>query len=578
MFLQKAGGKIALGILLLSYFIIRCNYLDTVPRWDAASYWGALMQAVNSTLHLPGISALPRTILDTYNAFGHPSMGYYSILVLGQLTDFPNLFMLNMTNILLAMLSIFSVYKIFRWFLPQKAYHTEVLIATAAYAFEPLFFGCSIYLNTDFPVLVFFTTSIACLLYGKYFWLCISSLFMIFSKEPGIMFWAFLMGGAGLYSLWILVNNWKKGRTFILGDLLPPYKKTDKAPNIYVSLIKLLSLFIPGVAFLAFTIAQKGAMWVGGTGLKWDSNGMNCFGLNPRLFANRAGEIFVLNFHWIPTLIILYALFVGLGRYFERKENSINNLPDDSTPLASTILSNERIWGILPIITTFIIFVAFNLTYITYIIPRYVIQGGFFLLIFTLLSLPFAVHSQKIRVGILSFIFVLFFAQTFRTIDPLSKLAFGTAPFGEHEILQIDSPGEAVGNGFVYNSEFTAVDKLFNLMQKAMPMTPETIIIAWNADAWYPWFSMGGVFVDPETLDRTVDWRNTFAYNVINIPDVHHGNAPANAYYVYMPWLSVFSNEQAELAQLRAIYNISEPTEVGFQGYNLRFYKLVKIQ
>ncbi|MET0357138.1 MAG: hypothetical protein ABW044_10195, partial [Cellvibrio sp.] len=89
----------------------------------------------------------------------------------------------------------------------------------------------------------------------------------------------------------------------------------------------------------------------------------------------------------------------------------------------------------------------------------------------------------------------------------------------------------------------------------------------------------GSVFIDPEKLVRTVDWRNTFHYNVIGLHELQTSpetQPPANAYYVYMPWLSKFSNELTELGRLQSIYQISEPTEVNYQGYTLRFYQLTR--
>src|SRR6187402_3106910 len=87
--LKKLKGSLLIVLLLLGYLIIRCNYLDTVPRWDAASYWGALMQSVHSTQTVGSIANFPSMVLREWNAFGHPSMGYYSLLVMGQLIDFP---------------------------------------------------------------------------------------------------------------------------------------------------------------------------------------------------------------------------------------------------------------------------------------------------------------------------------------------------------------------------------------------------------------------------------------------------------------------------------------------------------
>lgn len=583
---QKKRGILLISLLLLGYLIIRCNYLDTVPRWDAASYWGALMQSVHSTKTVASLSDFPSMVLKEWNAFGHPSMGYYSLLVAGQLIDFPNQYIINFTNILLAMFSIFCVYKILLFFFPEKRYHPEVLLATAAYAFEPLFFGCSIYLNTDFPVLVFYTAALAALLYGRYGLFAIASIFMVFSKEPGIFLWATLVGGLGLYVLGYVFGELWSGRIPTkLGEIVPRSHYINGQPlKLWPSLYRIACLLLPVIAFKLFTIARRGAMWSDDTGLKFDSNGWNCFGFNTRVMLNRAGEMFVLDFHWIPAILALVLVFIGIGRSVERKRtnklNAANAVVNVHATEKTSTSQASHWWGILPIMFSFLAFVAFNLSYITFIIPRYVVPSGFFLIMCAVFAMHFAIKSRALRISILSIMFVLFFAQTFRTIDPLSKLAFGTAPFSKHEILQIDSAGEAVGNGFVYNSEFTAVDKLFNLMNKAMPIKPDTVLIAWNADGWYPWFFNGGVFVDPVKLVRTVDWRNTFHYNVIGLHELQttpETQPPASAYYVYMPWLSKFSDEQAELARLRTIYQISEPTEVGYQGYNLRFYPLRRL-
>ncbi|MES2675971.1 MAG: hypothetical protein V4660_17165 [Pseudomonadota bacterium] len=587
--LHKHKEKYLLGILLLAYFILRCFFLDTVPRWDAAMYWNILAQAVTATKEASGFTALYQVILEHYNAYGHPSMGYYSLLVLGQLIDYPNLFMLNMTNALLAMLSVFSVYKILRWFLPTEQHLPEVLLATAAYALEPLFFGCSIYLNTDFPVLVFFTAGIASLLYGRYGWFAVSCLFLVFSKETGLLFWLTMVGGVGLNFVCYLVRELGAGRRPKLAGVFPAGSSTQEPTKLTVA-FRFLCLVLPGIIFTFYTMAQKGKMWANDNGLKFDSEGWNCFGFNPKVMANRAGEIFILDFHWVPALAIIAALFIWLGRSMEKsKRTSIQASvhttvgPDDAETKSATDfkqspnLSRNIYWGLFPIALSALAFLAFNISYITFIIPRYVMQAGFFLIVFLVLVLPYAFTAVKQRCAILSVILLLFTLQTFRTIDPLSLWAFGSAPFNDSRILQIDSPGEAVGNGFVYNSEFTAVDKLFNRMQKMMPLKPDTVIIAWNGDEWYPWFYNGNVFVDPVTLNRTMASNNTFHYNVIHIGNLDATQAPNNAFYVYMPWLSKFSNEESELTQLRSLYKISEPTEVKSLGHSLRYYRLERL-
>jgi hypothetical protein len=597
MTLYKHWEQYAIGTLLFAYFMLRCLYLDTVPRWDAAMYWNELSEAVKLTKAISSWSDLPQVILEHYNAYGHPAMGYFGLLVFGQLIDFANIFILNLTNALLATFSIYCVYKILRWFIPAKEYLPEILLATAAYALEPLFFGCSIYLNTDFPVLVFFTAALASLLYGRYGFFALASLFLIFSKETGLLYWLALMGGVGLNFAGYFLRELRAKRRPILAQLFPSHTLESKNSSL-VFLYRTVCLLLPGIAFIFFTMARKGAMWANDQGLKFDSDGWNCFGFNQRVMSNRAGEIFILDFHWVPALVIVASLLIWLGRSMEKRRilstqisahsttintleiNEVSNEKNKPQPVASAShaqhLTVNHYWGTLPLALSALAFLAFNLSYITFIIPRYVMQGGFFLIIFTVFILPFAFTSAKQRCSILATILLLFTAQTFRTIDPLSLWFFGSTSFNQNRILQIDSAGEAVGNGFVYNSEFTTVDKLFNQMQKAMPLKPDSVIIAWNGDEWYPWFYNGNVFVDPDTLNRTIAITN-FHYNVINIVSLDTAQLPAQAFYVYMPWLSKLSDEAHELAQLAPFYKISEPTEIESLGHSLRFYRLEKI-
>ncbi|HSC67171.1 MAG TPA: hypothetical protein VLC79_05755, partial [Cellvibrio sp.] len=304
-----------LCLLLLAYVVLRSFYLDAVPRWDAATYWGAIASAVEATKNLTDITELPRIILDKYNVFGHSAMGYVGLLVLGQLFDYPNLFILNFTHLLMAAFSIFCSFKIFRWFLPEDRHLPEVLFATALYALNPLFFASSIFINTDFPVLVFFTASLAALLYGYYGWFAIASLFMIFSKATGTIFWISLVGGIGLYGLITLCRELRAGRRLELSALFPPVGiSATKVRLSYWSIgYRAFCILLPGIAFKLYSVAQAGAMWAADSGLKFDSNGWNCFGFNPRVMNYRAAEMFILNFHWVLVTTALFALLIGIG-------------------------------------------------------------------------------------------------------------------------------------------------------------------------------------------------------------------------------------------------------------------------
>lgn len=565
-FIQLKSESIIFLLFIVAYFGLRCFYLDTSPRWDSASYWVALSEAVKATQEATNLNDLYQAVLNKYNAFGHPSMGYYSILVAFQLIDFPNQYLLNLANILLSIITIFCFFKTLKWFFPSNTHKTEVLLTTICFAFNPLFFGASIFLNTDFPVLVFFTLATVCILYGHYGLFAIASIFMIFSKETGSLYWASILLGIGVYGIINAGKNLYAHSGFRFSSLFPDNHQNFPNPiPTKAILYRIFCLLLPGLTLIAYFIARQGSMWQMDGGLTFNSSGWNSFGFNKRVILNRTGEIFLLNFHWLFSLLIIIFLFVGIGRRIESRKNSDTNF--------FKLESNKK-WGIYPIAFSFLIFVGFNISYITFIIPRYVIAAGFFLIVLLFFAMLFCIHSAKKRQYVLAVLTLLCFAQTFRTIDPVSKIAFGSASFSNHNILQIDSPGEAVGNGFVYNSEFTMIDKLFNRMQQSMPMSADTTLIAWNRDAWYPWFDFGTAWVDAKSLKRTIDWRNGFKYRVINIDDLPSANRPSDAFYIYMPWLSKFSNEQDELNLVANYYQIGAMTEINHRGYKLRYYKL----
>lgn len=111
-------------------------------------------------------------------------------------------------------------------------------------------------------------------------------------------------------------------------------------------------------------------------------------------------------------------------------------------------------------------------------------------------------------------------------------------------------------------------------MQKAIPISRDTILITWNKDSGYSWFTRGDTFIDADTLERTIDTRNSFGYNILEAMDVQAATAPTEAIYIYMPWLAQFANEEQELSHLAQFYDIPLPEDVGFQGYSLRLYRL----
>jgi hypothetical protein len=561
----------SLFLLFAAYAVLRVQYLDAIPRWDASTYFHGLRSAIVSILTIDDISTFPLRVINNFNLFGHPSMGYLLTLVPSQLFGFPNIFLMNLTNLVLAMMSIAAFHLILLYFLPDDRYAPERIVATGIYAFDPLFFGSSIFLNTDFPVLVFLTLCLAALLYRRHFMFCVAALFMIFSKELGILLYGGITIGLAAISAPHIFECIKGKKAVELSRLLtlpagtPPKaeKRSDWKSRIRPAM-NIFFIVLPGILFILYFFLNPKPVWEGIEGLSVNSNGWNCFGFRPFVSVNRTEEIFLLNFHWILSGITAAVLSLMTVRRILKKDNTTGKLMERIHP------------ALIVIVSSFLIFFLFNFFYITFIIPRYTVASGFYLILFSVIAVIIAFKKQAVRVAVLSVILVLFFIQTFRTVDPVSKKVFGTFSLGKHEFLRIDNPKEAVGNAFVYNAEFTLVDKLLNMMQKEIRISSDTTLVTYYEDTWFSFLDTGTALIDGRNYERTFDPRYAFPYKILPVHRLNPVNAPAEAYYVYMPWLAFVSNEKRELSIIKRTYDIGQPKVIGYSGYYLKVYRITK--
>ncbi len=519
--------------LLVIYIIVRSFYIDIMFRWDGAWYFGQLIKSVDN------FDFTIKSFIHGFNWYGHPAMGYAFIMSMGQFVDLGNHCIFNVQNLLLALLAIFSFYKIVLYLFGRDN-NWEIVLLTTIFAFNPLFFGESISNSIDYPLLIFFTAAICALLYKRMISFALFATLLVFSKETGALLYLMLVIMVCLLS-------------FICNPLR---RKNAVAEKIIESRGSFLWFTLPGILFSGYLVLSRGKLWGGGS-ITWSNSGYHTFGYNWEVLSTRFLEMFVLNFNWMISFFIIMFLIKIL---LFRDKNKTNCLDKNRKDLLTVLLF------------VFLGFIGFNLFFITYVPPRYVLVSIFFLLILGYHSLINIIRNKSFRISILTVLLGLTIVQAFITIDPLSKAVFKTIQFGNHQILGINH-----ADGMIYNVEYTVIDKLLNKFNKEININENSKIIL-SRDDWVTHFNgvepHTAIYIDKNTLKRTFKTENTFQPEVFSVREITKQNRPAEAYYLFMSW---YGDEEAELAYIQKYYKIMETRVIDHRGYFFKLYELKRL-
>lgn len=535
-----------LSILVIAIFIgARLLFIDVVPFWDSKSVTDCVFEAL-----IPNLRPLR---LNCH----HPSMGYLGILAIGQIFDLRNQSVLNLTNLILAVLALMGFSQILRFlFFSQKLssvrnhrLNIELAIMTALLAFHPLFFAHSVNPNLDFAVTVFFILSFYALMYRRAFLAVLCMTILVFSKETGLLLY---VAAIGTYTIVPVIGS--------LPHLTILLKK------VFARFIALSRYYLPLGLFLMYYLYQT---YIVQSSVFWRSsyNLLLNFALRDPKSAGRTFtrllQTFVLNFNWLLSGIILLYLLLVIIRIYKTKK----------LPFSFKRLFHLNVfWWIL--LLCFFVYGYFIFLLNTYTLVRYLLPLIPILLLCTFFVLKRLVNDPHKRIAIWVLILVLFILQTFRTVDPVSRYVFGTVPFGRHELLRMtrlvnECCGIAGQDQLAYNTEHLTIDKLIGLFYQAVHITPETPIFVSGLDA-AELFTPADIY----TLARTNRATDIIVPTIFITDDIKYLNEQTRkktAYFVYLPWNDVLENE---LGKLAPVYKIGPPQEVNLRGYALYYYVL----
>lgn len=508
-----------LALVQCAFLLLLAPHLGFVPLWDSSEYAERCL--------LPAIHDMRPLDL---NCSGHPSMGYMGILAVPQLLFGPSAIVLNLTNALLGAASIWGVFAILRAIYPACPPRDRCLL-TALYAFWPAVPASCLNMSPDFGVLVFSVVMVAFLLRNEMVPAAIAGLFLVFSKESGV-----LLYGLAVAAYLLLLRReprealgsprrgraspWLLAAPLAASGLLAASRILVRRPAIFEALV------------------EKG---------HWS--------LDPRTVVAGvyAPAIWILNGAWILPLSFAIApivalLFPGPRRRWEKLGIGKNRR---ALFLAVLLLGS-----------------AYGLTrYETFVNVRYVLPIYPFLIMLWFLPVTVLSGESRARSVCLALSLVWIAAGVYRTTDPVSKWVWGTFDFGDHQVLSLTSlTGECCGFGrdqLPYNLEFLKFGEIQgDIFAWIRPEVSTAMAANRRADRAGRVTPNGGRTL---RLDDALTIRFVTAENLEKRP-----RRPEIVYFLAFP---NFSNAE-DLDRLRQGYRIESVRSFHRQGYEIPVYVL----
>lgn len=532
--------------------IMRLPMFTQIQRWDGGVYY--------AVLHTASV-AFDFSFDSVWNYFrlaSHPTFSYTFFMLIGEF-----LFPAKVTGVLLVVLvmtaaALVCIYRMMRGYWCRMP-DFPALIFTLLVSVIPLFLGTSSYINVDYTLIIFFIF----LTYAEYreekimmaFW----TVALMLNKETG---WVI---AAGYYMVY-LIKLWKKAKS----------KKIRKKIAIVCS-DGIVRVMIAGMLVVCAYMIRQGGLtgWygVGTTGNLFASAEMiaekgisvNAFGIYPAYIVHRLAQIFVLNFMWIPTLIIIISSVVIISQP-KKKRKTIRNISG--------------------MVGALILFVLFSVLYIVEALSRYTVFSTVILWLLALVLLYFVLSpklSGEIMMGLSIVMGMLLIVQNFIYIDPLSNLVFDRLSSGRGTMLSTNMDVSYYGDTLVNNYRYAYLDKLFDKMLTDADYNEEKQVVLWpsNEDQSYI-SSMFNYYLgwNTEKEKRVIIAEDTLQgetpvipLNTITLEEIQQGAELGRETILYfLPYYE--RDEEMYLSSLRTYYHISERKEISNWGGSLVYYIL----
>lgn len=435
---KRRGGVVLISLTLL---VLVAAHLDAVPFWDAKNYLGCV-----ETVQLP-------FGLLNFRCFGHSSIAYLSLWALTQYVRPWSPAAIYVTNGLLGVLSIAAFDALVRRQCPDRR-DIEYTLVAALYGLAPLFVAHAIFLNVDYGATVFYVLFLSCLFAERFWAASACAVALVFTKETG----------AAAFGVTVAA--------YVTAFTFDPRRSWSERASSLRSQAPLLTVPLTFIAYVL--LARNPAGWFSAYapaeivpgGLLQTILDTNLADPGIRSFLT---DIFVLNFQWLYTAVIVAAICWSAIRI--RRPGTAAGLPSRQTMFDGLVLA-----GLVYMVTRF----------------RFSNNARYVLLTSPILILVFyrALLSLAGAAAVVSYLgvcAVLVFSSNFRTFDPASRSIFGTFSFGSHAILDMPSlMGGLKLDCLVYDLEFLQLQYLFGDLVRDVRPPPGAVLLMGNAVYNFP--------------------------------------------------------------------------------------------
>lgn len=552
---EKKGKRFLIDryvlIIVLVCLASRLPLFHQLQRWDGGVYYGELRAAcINFDFSF-------ESVWNYFRLASHPTFSYSFFMLIGEFLLPAKVTGVLLVNLFMTAVALVFIYKMFRgyWCHMQEF---QALVFTIVISVIPLFWGTSSYVNVDYTLIIFFIY----LMYAEYkeqkilmtFW----TIALLLNKETG---WPIVAG----YYVVYLIKLWRS----VEGKQL-----SSKIAGIFRD--KIVWGILAGVlAVCGYVILQGGLTGWYGVGVTRSifasreliaEKGMtvNAFGIYPEYIAHRLAQIFILNFMWIPTLIIIASLILCTVKH------------------TGALKKVKNIGGM---IGALVLFVLFSTMYITAALARYTIFSTVILWLTGLVLLNYVwkdIFSQKRMVGGCAVVIMFLVIQNYIYIDPLSNIIFDRLESGKGKILCTDLNTIYYGDSLVNNYRYSYLDKLLDKLLMEADYNKNKQIVLWeNSDDQSYINSIYGFQFgwDSNKKKRVIIGENSqseeiISLNIVPMEAVQNGEKLDKETILY--FLPYYERDEDEfLSSLRKYYQVSERKEISNWGGTISYYILL---
>lgn len=401
-------------ILCMICLILSLPTMKDVALYDASSYYISIQDNIGLDYFDYSFSNI-----GNYRLCSHTTHGIAIFVLLGELIN--SSYGMRIANLILYIVSIYCFGMILKKILSYQS-EAQILIATSIYAFSPWCLGLIGQTTIDNYALYLVTILLYAFIYKLDILFLLIGWIFCNTKESNVVYYSFFA-----LSIWIVTIA---KECYLKGKIVNINYVFEKIKNgVYLVTPSLLWLIM-------FIQMSKGGSWL--TNVKQDRNVVqeasesvavageavaktsgvkingaleeyvHVIGFTWANFFQKIKEIFIFNFSWI----IVLGIIIGTIYYCYQKRKDIKREAID--------------WYLLiPIITIFIVIFIFNIIYLEWDNPRYIMVAIPPLILIGLYIVNMS-FNKKMQLVFMPIVALLMLIQCYMFIDPLTYKALSS--------------------------------------------------------------------------------------------------------------------------------------------------------